>query len=94
MGTRAPSRMASRRNSFLSIGRKSFSGKSAKDVGRSASVTSGETEKSAVQRREHAGAHHLHVPTALGGRLEEQVGDDDVANGEYSSHIEWSNSVC
>ncbi|KAK4504618.1 hypothetical protein PRZ48_002579 [Zasmidium cellare] len=83
MGTRAPSRMASRRNSWLSMGRKSFSGKSATDVGRSASVTSGDTEKSsAVHKRDHA-HHHLGAArqTALsGGKVAEQEGDDDVAN--------------
>ncbi|KAF2160930.1 hypothetical protein M409DRAFT_28536 [Zasmidium cellare ATCC 36951] len=93
MGTRAPSRMASRRNSWLSMGRKSFSGKSATDVGRSAtdvgrsaSVTSGDTEKSsAVHKREHHALHPHHLgaarQTALsGGKVAEQEGDDDVAN--------------
>lgn len=82
MGTRAPSRRnsreqtgASRRSSFLSMGRKSFSGKSAS---RSNSVTSGETEKSNVRHREHMGAAR---PTALANQVE-QEGDDDVGNGE------------
>lgn len=89
MGTRAPSRMPSRRNSWLSMGRKSFSGRSVneRDVGRSASVTSEGTEKSSMQRPREGHAHvHLGAArhTALsGGKLTEQEGDDDVANGTY-----------
>lgn len=82
MGTRAPSRRnsskhGSRRNSWLSMGRKSFSGKST-EGGRSNSITSGETEKSGVRQREHLGAAR---PPALGNQPEAE-GDDDVGNGE------------
>ncbi|EME47827.1 hypothetical protein DOTSEDRAFT_124512 [Dothistroma septosporum NZE10] len=80
MGTRAPSRRnsskhPSRRNSWLSIGRKSFSGKST-EGGRSNSITSGETEKNGVRQREHLGAAR---PPALQNQPEAE-GDDDVGN--------------
>lgn len=79
MGTRAPSRRNSgrdsRRTSWISIGRKSFSGKS---ESRTNSITSGETEKSGVRQREHLGVAR---PPALQQQIE-QEGDDDVSNGE------------
>lgn len=84
MGTRAPSRRnsartpGSRRSSWISLGRKSFSGPSTD--GRSNSVTSHETEKSSVQKRE--GAMHMGaaVPTTLQTEPEAE-GDDDIHNG-------------
>lgn len=87
MGTRAPSRRnsaktpGSRRSSWISLGRKSFSGPGAD--GRSNSITSGETEPSSGMRPRD-GAMHMGaaVPTTL--RTEpEAEGDDDVHNGSY-----------
>lgn len=73
MGTRAPSRRNShsRRSSWISMGRKSFSRKS---EDRSNSYTSGDTEKS--KPREHLGAARA---TALSTEPE-QEGDDDIGN--------------
>ncbi|PPJ50658.1 hypothetical protein CBER1_05268 [Cercospora berteroae] len=88
MGTRAPSRRnsvaktpASRRSSWISLGRKSFSGKST-DGGRSNSVTSGggDAEKGTVRHREGAPMHMgVAVPTTLKTEPEAD-GDDDVHN--------------
>lgn len=87
MGTRAPSRRnsartpGSRRSSWISLGRKSFSGPSTD--GRSNSVTSHDTEKSSVQKRE--GAMHMGaaIPTTLQTEPEAE-GDDDIHNGEWT----------
>lgn len=72
----------------MSMGRKSFSGRSMNED-RRASVTSEGTEKSSMQRPREAHAHaHVHLGaarhTALsGGKVTEQEGDDDVANGTF-----------
>ena len=76
MGTRAPSRRASL---FSNLRRKSLGGKSA---GRSASVTSEDTEKSGARYREGSGA--AMIPTLRVER--EQEGDDDVGNGKSVEH--------
>ncbi|KAF2206515.1 hypothetical protein CERZMDRAFT_89263 [Cercospora zeae-maydis SCOH1-5] len=88
MGTRAPSRRnsiiktpASRRSSWISLGRKSFSGRST-DGARSNSITSGtcDAEKGHVRHREGATMHMgVAVPTTLKTEPEAD-GDDDVAN--------------
>ncbi|KAM3422666.1 hypothetical protein BST61_g154 [Cercospora zeina] len=88
MGTRAHSRRnsvakapASRRSSWISLGRKSFSGKST-DCGRSNSVTScsGDADKGNVRHREGGTMHMgVAVPTTLKTEPEAE-GDDDVAN--------------
>lgn len=82
MGTRAPSRRnssrrPSRRSSWISMGRRSFSGKSSD--GRTNSITSGDTEKSNVRQREQ----HLHAARVPGlqTEVENVEGDDDVGNG-------------
>ncbi|KXT08849.1 hypothetical protein AC579_1482 [Pseudocercospora musae] len=80
MGTRAPSRrnssrQPSRRSSWISLGRKSFSGKSSD--GRTNSITSGDTEKSNVRQREHMGVAQ---PPKLSTEAENSDGDDDVHN--------------
>lgn len=88
MGTRAPSRrnssrQQSRRSSWISLGRKSFSGKSSD--GRTNSITSGETENSNVRQREHMGVAQ---PPTLPTEAENSEGDDDVANGKYCADLE------
>lgn len=76
MGTRAPSRKNShsRRSSWVSLGRKSFSRKS---EDRSNSYTSAETDKSTMKPREHLGAARATVLSTE----PEQEGDDDIGNG-------------
>lgn len=84
MGTRAPSRRnsarypgGSRRSSWVSLGRMSLSGKGSD--GRTNSITSTETENRNVKQRERMG---VAVATRLSTEVE-QVGDDDVGNGEF-----------